>query len=211
MVSVKKEVEDYIDHHAAIRKNLKKQIINKRALARQIKEEIKTEASIDAIISAIRRYPTEKIQIKEKEQPKNFKLSMKDDIFDLSLLNNPKVHKKLGELPSLVDFSRGETLRIIIGVQSIKIIGDNRNLEKINQKFLKKNIDKSKKDLSEITLTFPQQAEETTGIVSEVTTELALNHINIVEVMSSAPELILVVNEKDSLKTYRTLKNLSIF
>lgn len=207
-MSVKKKVEEYIDHDAAIKKDLKRNIINKRALARQIKKELNIKTSLDAIISAIRRYPKEKIELHDREINKNFKLSMKNDIFDLSLSNNPNVHEKLGELPSLVDFSRGETLRIIIGVQSIKIIGDNRNLEETQKKFLKKNIQKLRKNLSEITLTFPQKAEETTGIVSRVSSELALNKINIVEVMSSAPELIVVVEEQDSLPAYQALDKL---
>ncbi len=209
MSSINEKVKNYINHDASIKKDLKRGIINQRALARYIKEKKCPEASLDAVISAIRRYPTSEIQKTENEFLKEFKLSMKNDIFDLSLSNNKNVHEKLGSLPELIDFSKGEILRIIVGVQSLKIIGDERNSNEIKNKFSNKNIINLRENLSEITLTFPEKAEEKTGIISTVTTELSLNNINLIEIMSSAPELILVINEKDSLETYRTLQNIN--
>ncbi|OKY77260.1 MAG: ACT domain containing protein [Candidatus Methanohalarchaeum thermophilum] len=205
MNNTRRTVEKFIDQDAAIKRDLKRDIINKRALARYIKKKLNITKSIDAVISAIRRYPLDEVEIKDKSFPRDFKLSMKNEIFDLSLSNNPSVHERLSKLPQLIDFSRGETLRIIVGVQSIKVIGDERNLKKINKKFKNENILNQKTNLSEITLTFPKDADERTGIVSRVTNELTLNDINLAEIMSSAPELIIVIKEKDSIKAYKSL------
>lgn len=207
MTNISDKVKKYIDHDAAIKKNLKKGIINQRALAKYILEKLNLDSSLDAVISAIRRYPLEEIKVSEESLIKNFNLSMKNNIFDLSLQNNPRVHKKLNKLPQLIEFNKGEILRIIVGVQSLKVIGDEKNLEKINDIFSRNNIEYLETNLSEITLTFPKKAKEKTGIVSEVTTELTLNNINLTEIMSSAPELILVIDEKDSIKAYDVLKS----
>lgn len=51
-------------------------------------------------------------------------------------------------------------------------------------------------------------AERTPGIVSTVTTELAMNDINMMEFMSCVPELIIVVDEKDALRSYDAIENL---
>lgn len=208
MTSIKRGVEDVINHDPAIQKDLARDVINTRALARHLQDKIEEEASLDAIISAIRRYSGEWEEKSSEGLFRNCKINMKNDVVDLSLANTPKVHESLGELPSLVDFSKGEILRFVVAVQRIKIIADAKNLGSIQDVFPEGEVLDVKDGLSEIILSFPEEAEETPGVVSKITNELKLHGINIIELMTSAPELIVVVDENDALKSYRTVSEL---
>ncbi len=63
--------------------------------------------------------------------------------------------------------------------------------------------------LAEIIISMSDVAEKTPGIVSTVTTELAMHGINMIEFMSCVPELIIVVDEEDALRSYDSLEKLS--
>ena len=57
-------------------------------------------------------------------------------------------------------------------------------------------------------LIFPDEAPKIKGIIAYVTSELAINDTNIVEIITGRPELIVYVNESDLLKAYETIKRL---
>jgi len=209
MANIKKEVEYLINHDPAIRRDLGRNIINQRALARYLKGKVEEGSSLDAIISAIRRYSgEEKVSKATEELVKKCKMSMKNGVVDISIANVPKVHGSLGKLPPRVDFSKGEILRLIAAVQRVKIIADAKNMEDILDVFPEEEVLNVREELSEIILSFPEKVEETPGVISRVTNEFELHGINVVELMSSAPELIVVVDEEDALESYRALSKL---
>jgi len=210
MTNIRREVERIIEHDAVIKKGLRRDIINIRGLAKFIQKKISQNASLDAIISAIRRYPLKEESIRFSKIEwlmKNCKLSLKNKIADIALVNDTEIHEIFGKIPPLIKFNTGEIFRLIVAVQSIKLIADEKNLDKILNQFPEDKIIKIIKNLSEIIVTFPKEAEGTPGILSNISTELALNDINIVEIMSSIPELILIVDEKDASKCYECLSN----
>ena len=53
------EVWRYLDNHLTIKKNLSEELINVRALAKKILKDVPVKGSLNAIISAIRRYHLE--------------------------------------------------------------------------------------------------------------------------------------------------------
>jgi aspartokinase len=54
----------------------------------------------------------------------------------------------------------------------------------------------------------PEELEATPGVVAFLATLLAEQNVNIVEFISCWTETIIVVEKKDSLKTYETLTNM---
>jgi aspartokinase len=215
MTNIRREVEKLIDHDAVVRRGLARDIINKRALAKHLREKIQFKigesVSLDAVINAIRRYPIKKERRPEKAEKliKKIKISTKNKIANLALVNDSEVHNLLEKVISLINFEKGETLRIIVAVQSIKVIMDEENLDKILGVFSESKVISHARNLAELIVTFPEEAEGTPGIASKITTEFALNGINIIELMSSIPELILIVDEKDARKAYEALEELS--
>lgn len=211
MKNIKSEVHDILDIKPAVRKCLTGDLINQRALARQIREDLSQEASLDAIISAIRRYPLDREGESDKaiQLIKGMKISTKNKIAGLRLKNKSEVHDLLGEVASSIDFGSGETLKINMALQSVKIIFDQRNLERILEIIPEKLITNTTKNLSELIVTFPKGAKGTPGLASRITTEFALNDINIIEIMSSIPELIVILDESDTKRAYEILEHMT--
>jgi aspartokinase len=202
-----------IERDGAIRKDLARGLINVRALARFIQEEARREGeevSLEAVIGGIRRHPLGKPLASHQSIGSLFKkLTMRNKIVDVAVLNDPEITAELGSFAPMIDYSRGETFRIVSGVESIRIVIDEKNLEKMKSIIPKKNITKIVTGLSEIIVSMSEAADRTPGVVSTVTTELAVNGINMIEFMSCVPELIIVVDEKDALRSYDAIERLS--
>jgi aspartokinase len=71
--------------------------------------------------------------------------------------------------------------------------------------FHEKNIRHIEEKLAEINIKLANEATETPGIIATLSTELMINNINIYELMSCVPEMLLFVKQKDVVKTYEIL------
>src|SRR5271167_3170545 len=206
-------VERVIESDGAIRSSMARGLLNVRALARYIQEESRREGeelSLEAIIASIRRYPAEQRWSSQQNLGKLFrKLTMRNKIVDVAILNDPEITAALGKFASMIDYSLGETFRLVSGVEAIRVVIDEKNLEKMKSIIPKKNIPKISTGLSEIIVSMYDAADTTPGVVSTVTTELAIQGINMIEFMSCVPELIIVVNERDALRSYDAIEKLS--
>jgi aspartokinase len=213
MANTREIVERTIERDGAIRTGLARKVLNVRAVARLIQKESAErgeEIDLDALISAIRRYPIgERTVVQKSVERLLLKLTMKNRIIDIAILNDPKMPAALGAFASQIDYSRGETLRIVAGVETIRVVIDEKNLDKLRRIIPKENIKKVVHGLAEIIVSMSEVAEKTPGVVSTVTTELAMNGINMIEFMSCVPELVIVVDEADALRSYESLQELS--
>lgn len=63
-------------------------------------------------------------------------------------------------------------------------------------------------NLVEISLLLTHEAEQTRGIYARITSELALNDVNLVGIMCWSPESILLVEEKDAPKAIEALQGM---
>lgn len=212
MTNISEKVKVFLDNDFIIRKCLFRNIISLRALSRYI---IKTlsleEKNLDAVMSAIRRYKKEERLRTDKELKKTFsRLAVKtrSNIVDISLKKNKKILENLNKINSIVDVEKGEVIRLIQSEESIRIIIDEKNLDKFFNYFSRSDCIETKKNLTEINLHFPLEASKTRGIISLISSSLNAEDINIVEIMSGAPELLILINKEDLLKALNVINNL---
>ena len=132
-------------------------------------------------------------------------ISTRSHFVNIALIKGREAQEAISELFSIINFERGEALRIVQGEESIKIIIDEKNLEKSLKVIPKKIIIKMQEDLAEINIHLHDDAVKTPGIVLVLTTELMLNNVNVHEIMSCVPEMLIFVEEKDLLKAYQVL------
>jgi hypothetical protein len=202
-----------IERDGAIRKDLARGLVNVRSLARYVQEEARREGeelSLEAIIGAIRRYPIEETTAAHQNIGSLLeKLTVRNKIVDVSILNDPEITAALGKFASMIDYSLGETFRLVAGVESIRIVIDEKNLDKMKSIIPRRSIPKILTGLAELIVSMREVAGVTPGVVSTVTTELTMNGINMIEFMSCVPELIIVVDEKDALRSYEAIEKLS--
>ena len=213
MTNLSETVRGVVDKDGAIKSDLARGLINIRALSRFIQRRIRDESgkemSLDAVISAVRRYPIED----GRKNHQNIggllqKITMRNKIIDVAMRNDPEIPLTLGKIASQIDYGRGETFRVVAGVESIRVIIDEKNADKLSI-IPKEKIITVVTNLVEIIVSLQKVAERTPGIVSTVTSELAIDGINMIEFMSCVPELIMVVEDKDALKSYELLEKLA--
>lgn len=210
MTSIAKEIWKHIHDDAVIRRAIEKDIISMKGLAVYLIKEKKVHASADAIISAIRRYKEDKPLEKEYEKAKKVIANSEDiritsNIINISVEKNRKTQELLQKIFSLVDYEKGELLLIIQGEQSIKVLINEKNRGKVLGVFNEKNIKHIEEKLAEINIKLANEATQTPGIIATLSTELMINNINIYELMSCVPEMLVFVKQKDVVKTYEIL------
>lgn len=210
--SISDKVNSFLDNDFIIRKCLFRNIVSLRALSRHIigKLGIK-EKNFDAVVSAIRRYKRiEKEESDEKLKKIFSRIAVKtrSNIVDIRVQKNKRSVESISKLNSVVDIEKGEIIRVIQAEQSITIIIDDKNLDKFHGIFNKADCISIDKRLVEVNLQFTEEAQNVRGIVAMVTSSLNAEGINIVEIMSCAPELLIIVKKEDLLKVLNVVDNL---
>ena len=85
---------------------------------------------------------------------------------------------------------------------------DNTKSESVEES-LSQYILKVEKDLGEISIRLAEEAAKTRGVMARIANEIALNKINIVELLISVPEFLIYVKEKDVIRTHEVLLGMS--
>ncbi|MDP2908822.1 MAG: hypothetical protein Q8N77_03365 [Nanoarchaeota archaeon] len=209
MTNITQGVWNIISQDPSLQKNLQKNLINIRALSKYMINKHSLKASLDSVISAIRRYPTSK-NFKEnisgvREIFLDADVATKNNLACLTLRNQSDIQKYLAEVTKITDFEKRETLRMIKGKNNLKIITDMNNVQKIKSLF-PEGVVEVKENLSEIRVLTPDvRADKTKGVAAKLSNELLTNEININEIIFCVPEIIIYVEQKDLLKAHETI------
>lgn len=208
MSELEQRFNSFIDRHPEIRSA--QNLLNVRAVARAfIKEENLQPKNIEAVVAMIRRFDIKPLLTYTNQKIfSDIKISIKDEITILDYEKSNIILEKLKDIVSGINYNKNETLKVVVGSHSVKIIIDSSNTELVKQKLGKTNLLKKYSNISEISLLFSSKALNEKGIIAYVTSELLLGGINIEEIITCTPELIIYVDEKQSLKTYEILKKI---
>lgn len=136
------------------------------------------------------------------------KLALKDRIVDVHIINDSSIPAALARFSEGVDYGRGETLHIVSAVESVAVVIDAKNLDKLNQFVPEKNVLGIRRGLAEIIVSFWEREVTTVGIAATITGELAKHGVNIFEYVTSWDHAIIVVDENQAMKGYEALRML---
>lgn len=213
MTNIQNEVTNFIEQDVSIRRGLARGLLNTRALAMYIHQNLHFSCTIDAVISAIRRYEgsqESKDDIKKRYQLiASAKVSSRTRMISVLLKKEVEVRTALTKLYSKVDFSKGEVIRILEVSQFIKIIIDETNFHEVEKLFSKKDIVTIEKKLGEISLIYPDEVANTPGVFAALSSELALSNISIIDGVICGNEHIFIVNENDLMKALEAMHRIS--
>jgi len=101
------------------------------------------------------------------------------------------------DIHSNIHVSKGEVLRIVEGRESIKFIIDHSKKEEVLKLIPEQELLEVTEDLAEINIHLSEKFGDMPGIASPVLNELAINNVNIIEMIGCMPELIIIVKEDD--------------
>lgn len=200
----------FLGRHPEIRALFNEDIINLRALARKFMEEEGIRLKqVEATVAMIRRAEIKPIissaNIKIFSE---IKISVKDEISILDCEKSKDILEKIKNIVSKIDYDKNETLKVAVGSHTIKIIVDSTKVNDVIKEIGQNRIIKKYSSISEMSMIFSPKAKDEKGIIAYVTTQLLLNGINILEIITCTPELIVYVSEEQSLKTYEVLKGI---
>lgn len=211
MNNTREAVWKILDNSPCIRRTLSHELINIRALARYLCDEYEIDATLDAVINAIRRYRVNRYNgiIKRTISIlKETSISTRSRLANIALIKDEEVQNLLPQLFSIIQYNRGDVLRIIQADESMKILIDEKNLDKVRKILPEKKIIKVDTNLAELNMHFPNKAVNTLGIAGVLTNNLAINDINVLEIISCAPEMLFFVKEKDVSKAHNIIYQL---
>jgi len=207
------EVWNFIDSEPSIKQELGRGIINAMALAKHIMKSKKLDCSVDAVISAIRRYVNEeKFDLKFENVEKIIKssrISTKNKIALIAMKRDPHIIELLPKVFPMIELTRGDVMRLSEGKESIKLLVDEKNIQKVEGIFPKDKIIGVKDNLSELSIHFGPGSGEAVGVLATIMNKLAVNNIKIVESIGCLPEFMIFVDTKDILKVHEIMIKIS--
>src|SRR3989344_1803442 len=210
--NIKEKVWKFIDTDISLKKDLSRKIINSRGLAKYIISTQKLNTSLDAVISAVRRY---NLDIKKSDEKnsihdvlKQAKIAVRTKMSSLLLKRTDFVKTKLGRPDKLMDFQGHDIIRVLEGSKALTIVIDQKNLEKIKLIFPKDLVLEENKKVGMIEINYPRILKKTPGVFSIIYNELAENDISIIDALISSNEHILIIEEEKLLKAFELIQKL---
>jgi hypothetical protein len=190
-VTIAQQVRSYLRNKPYLLEALEKGIVNLSELSRQIQEDLKTGNAV-AIKAALRRFGEELQRHKQKREEKVLQLLKRSGI---------AVYDRKSVIITAKEIAIKNGLKVDLPNKFVYLLDRADLPERINTLVKHDNC-------TMIVINSPEELEATVGVVSFLTTLLAEANVNIVEFVSCWTETIIVVEKKDSLKTYEALTNL---
>ncbi|MCX6708050.1 MAG: hypothetical protein NTW67_00165 [Candidatus Woesearchaeota archaeon] len=215
MVTVSHLVENIVEKKPFLEEALAKGIINYAALAETIQPEIEKELKIkvktSAVMMALRRFSEKLEKSFVGQAPIKFKesdITIRSDLFELTISKSPSVINNVRKLYDVVDFSKGDFLTITHGLYEVTIIASRKHKSRIQKILENEETVKIVDNLSSLTVKIPIEALESAGLFYVVTKSLTWENINIVEIVSTLTEMTFILREDDVSSAFNTLKKL---
>jgi len=212
MSNIVQKVWRILDNNPSIRRDLSLGLINSSALARYLIKENKIEGTLDGVIGAIRRYDYGKHKEIFSEAysllRQTVNLFTRKKVAEIALKKDEEVQQLLPKLFEMIQYIQGDILRIMQANESVRLLIDEKNLEKVTKIFPKNKILAIEKDLAEIDIYIHPEMQDTPGILAIIANEFAINAINIVEVMTCPPEMLFIVKGEDLIQVHDVLNKL---
>jgi aspartokinase len=190
-MTISRNVRIYFCNNLYLLEALEKDIVNLSELSRQIQNELKTD-NISAVKAALRRFSVELQKHKQKREEK---------VLALLKRSNIAVYDRKSVMITSKEIQSENSMKVDLPGKYVYLVDKADLPERINTLVKHENC-------TMIVVHSPEELEATPGVVAFLTTLLAEQNVNMIEFISCWTETIIVVEKKDSLKTYEVLSNI---
>ncbi|MFO8015875.1 MAG: hypothetical protein R6U32_02115 [Candidatus Woesearchaeota archaeon] len=210
MSYIEQKFRQYLSRNPEIEECYQKGLINRRSLARYlISRGIAKPNQLEAVIAMLRRYRFKPLSKDTRDMFKNIKIRIKDRISIMDFEKSKELLEKLQNVIATTDYDKGDTLKIVVGSNSIKVFIDQEKESNLKPVFEHSRLKNHFTGISEISIVFPESVIKTKGTLSTITRQLSMNNIPVTEFLTSSPELLIYVKEEHVMKLYEIIKGLS--
>jgi hypothetical protein len=214
MATITYWVEQIIKQKPFLQEALVRGLINNAALAESIIPEIekkeKRKIKFSAVNMAIRRLSEaldKKFESKLKFD-KHSDITIKSNLILLMVKRTWNSQRALKGLYELFDNRPGTFINVTQGPHEIVILTSDFHEKEIGGLFSKQDKIKEFSKLSGVTIRIPTNFSETPGFLYIISRALALDNINIVDVISTYTELTIILDERDTSRAFDVLREL---
>jgi len=189
-------------------------IVNYSALARKLmpklSEKLGKKLNEESVIVAIKRFAdgmgNQEMEASYLDTFANSHITLQDNMCYTHFKKNNGVVEKVDKLFAEEDWKLGEMRVLIHGADQVMVIMKENRVRGLLEE-LNADVINSFEKSSLLTLNLPYESYSTYGIIAEVTSLLAKQGISL-ELISSPPDLHILVDENDAERTYSTFKQL---
>jgi len=215
MTNTAKEVKHILTNDIAIQSCLARELVNVRGLAKYIISKYNLNASVDSVISAVRRFDAHCEFYSHHNRIKDLfdgsSIRTTTNLSAIDIIGKSDIKKCLNQFNSLVDIDKGDTLRLVKGNSHMRVIVDEHNISKLKDAFVlydKIDIINNLVELSIISKS-AENLNQTRGGMARISNEMAMQNVNIVEMIFNADTISIYVDKKDYVTANNILVSLS--
>jgi len=216
MVTVSQIVTQLINQRPYLAEAISDGIVNLSSLARLLKTEIEEvlqkEVQNGAIVMALQRYSPQIHSItttKFRQAIKNIgDIILRSELAEFTYKNSDTLFSKQINLFNEIAAERGFFYTFVQGVFESTFVISQALQKQFEEIFCNEYLVAHASNLSSITLKLPLENTELPGFYYFILRQIAWNGINIVEVISTANEFTIVVQENDVERAFSVIKSL---
>lgn len=205
MIKISEHVARIINRSPFLTEALAEGLVNVSSLARKIHPEVEQAVgkaiTNSAIVMAINRMPSTDLVMLEKNLRQFFRkmtdISVRSGLLDYTFLNSETLLSKQVELLKAISEQAKVFYSFSQGVSETTIVISEGMGKKLEEIFYTEKMLVKEKELSSISLMLPEGNQFIYGVYYYILKELALNGINLVEMISTSNEYTIVVGNKD--------------
>ncbi len=207
-------VKRIVGERPLLQEGLRQGIISYAALAERLKPAVEQqtgkEASDAAIIMALRRHSEglKSSDVREIRFAQHTELILKTNLVYFSAKRSPQLFRKLEALYRSFNRDTDDTFNVINGNHEISIITNEKNEGKVADALGSEHLTTKERNLVSISMNLEKDFAYTPGVLFAVTRKLYWDNINIFEVVTTATELTLIFQKKDSMRAYASIEEL---
>lgn len=215
MKKISHYVEEYIKENSFIEESLNRGIINVAALAEQflprLQKDFGKELTLTSVNMAIRRYG-ERNREKEANNWKNKKhiedINIRNNLIAINFKKTSLAQKKIKEIYNLIEGENGDYITVTEGRNEIMIITNKKYEEEISDICGEVEFKIKVISLGAIQIKLKETAINEIGVFHKIIKEISWNHLNIVDIVSTYTELIIILKEDDLMRAFEILRKL---
>ncbi len=191
IMTIAQDVRNHLRNKPYLLEALEKSIVNLSELSRQLQEELKTE-NTGAVKAALRRYSEELQKHKQRREEKVLQILRRSGI---------AIYDKKAVMITSRELEAKTGMKVDLLGKHVYLLDRSELPERVSALVKHDNC-------TMIVVHSPEELESTPGVVAFLTALLAEQNVNMIEFISCWTETIIVVEKKDSLKTYEVLSNM---
>jgi len=190
-MTVAQSVRNHLRNKPYLLEALEKGIVNLSELSRQIQKELES-SNTPAVKAALRRYAMDLQKHKQKREERVLQVLKRSGI---------TVFDKKAVIITSKELETSSGMKVDLLGKHVYLLDKGELPERVSTLVKHDNC-------TMIVVHSPEELEATPGVVAFLTTLLAEQNVNMIEFISCWTETIIVVEKKDSLKTYEVLSNI---